>query len=412
MPRLLRRLQLVSLVLVALLMLAACGAPKPKAPLTPPANSSPQAEAEKPSEAPLTASTLRVVLNNMLREHVFLATAATGAALAGNPDGFAAGAKTLKEGNSVDLADLFGKVYGNDTRDTFLGLWNSHIDMVVAYTQGLVKGDKAAQDKAVADLAQYTTAFAATLEKITGLPATASQPLVADHITTLKKVIDDQKSGNANVAYTDLRTAMGHMDKIAKPLAAQIAKQRGYAGTADSKAADLRTQLNGLLQEHVLLAGAATGAALSGNTASFAAATKAEREGNSADLANAIGAIYGKDTGNTFLGLWNSHLDIFMAYTQGLAKGDKAAQDKAVTDLMSYVGSLASVFDKVTAGTLPSSASTGVIQQHVTTLKTAVDLQKIGDLSAAYTDLREAANHMRMIADPLAEAIAKQKNIT
>lgn len=412
MPRLLRRMQLVSLALVALLMLAACGgAAKPEAPLPPPVDSSPQAEPEKPTEVVITADALRVTLNNMLREHVFLATAATGAALAGNTAGFDAAAKALKEGNSVDLADLLGKVYGNDTRETFLGLWNSHIDMFVAYTQGLAKDDKAAQDKAVADLTQYTKDFSAALEKITGLPATASAPLVADHVRTLKTVIDKQKAGDATGAYTDLRAAMSHMDMIAKPLAAQIAKQQGFAGTADSKAADLGAALNGLLQEHVFLAGAATGAALSGNTAGFTAAAQAEKEGNSADLANAIGAIYGKDTGEVFLGLWNSHLDMFVAYTQSLAKDDKAAQGKAVTDLTNYVGSLASVLEKVTEGGLPSSASSGLIQQHVTTLKTAVDLQKTGDASGAYTDLREAANHMRMLADTLAQAIAKQKSI-
>ncbi|MGH8902563.1 MAG: hypothetical protein ACRDYA_13015 [Egibacteraceae bacterium] len=414
MPRLLRLTQLVSLALVALLMLAACGgATKQEAPVAPPAADAAKAEeSEKPAEAAITADALRVTLNNVLREHVFLASAATGATLAGDTAGFEAAAKALEEGNSVEFADLMGKIYDNDTREAFLGLWNSHIDMVVAYTNGLAKDDKAAQDKAAADLDQYSTDFAAALEKITGLPATASQPLVAEHVGTLRSLIDKQKAGDVNGAYTDLRTAMNRMDRIAKPLAVQIAKQQSFAGTAEGKAADLQVGLNGLLQEHVFLAGAATAAALAGNTAAFEAAARAEKEGNSVDLANAVKEVYGQDTGDAFLGLWNSHVDMFVSYTTGLTKNDKAAQDKAVTDLTNYVGSLASVFEKVTEGGLPATASSSLIQQHVTTLKTAVDVRKTGNLDAAYTDLREAAHHMRMIADPLAQAIVKQKAIS
>jgi hypothetical protein len=414
MPRLLRSVQLVSLALVALLMLAACGsgATRPDEASAPPAVESPQAEPEKPAEAAITADALRVTLNNVLREHVFLATAATGATLAGNTAGHNAAAKALKEGNSVEFADLLGKIYDPDTREAFLGLWNSHIDMFMAYTNGLAKNDQAAQDKAVSDLTQYSKDFAAALEKITSLPATSSEPLILEHIGTLRSVIDKQKAGDANGAYTDLRAAMTHMDTIAKPLAIQISKQKSFAGTADNKAADLQTRLNALMQEHVFLAGAATSAALAGNAPGFEAAAKASREGNSVELANTIGEIYGKDTGDAFLGLWNSQFDMFTAYTTGLAKNDKAVQDKAVTDLTNYVGSLASVFEKVTEGGLKSNTSSSLIQQHVTTLKTAVDLQKTGNLEAAYSDLREAAHHMRMIADPLAQTIVKQKSIS
>lgn len=414
MPRLLRHLKLVSLALVALLMLTACGdrATAPEKAPAPPAAESPQAEPEKPAEPAIAAEALRVTLNNTLREHVFLATAATGAVLAGNSDSFQGAEKALKEGTAVEFADLLGKIYGNETRESFLKLWSSHIDMVVAYANGLAKDDKAAQDKAVADLNQYTKDLAAELEKITGLPASQSEPLIAEHIGTLKSVIDKQKADDANGAYTGLRSAMSHMDTIAKPLAVQVAKQKSLAGTADSKAADLQAELNGLLQERVFLAGAATGAALSGNTAGFAAASKAEKEGNSAAFADAMAEVYGQSAGEAFLGLWNSHLDLFVAYANGLAKNDKAAQDKALTDLTSYVGSLASEFEKVTEGGLPSSASTSLIQQHVVGLRTAVDLQKTGEPTTAYTELREAAHHMRMIADSLAQAIVKQKRIS
>lgn len=49
-----------------------------------------------------------------------------------------------------------------------------------------------------------------------------------------------------------------------------------------------------------------------------------------------------------------------------------------------------------------------LVKTHVLTLKDVVDAQGMGDQKKAYTALRTAANHMMMIADPLASAIAKQ----
>lgn len=413
MPQLLRRLRLVSLALAALLMLAACGG-RAKAPEHAPAPSAGASEAQpgKPAEAAITAGALRVTLNNAFREHVFLASAVTGATLAGNTEVLKAASRALQQGTAVDLADLVGKIYDPETRERFLKLWSSHIDMVMAYTNGLAKGDQAAVDKAVADLAQYAKDLSAELEKITGLPASTSEPLVAHHVATLRSVIDKQKAGDAIGAYTDLRAAMSHMDTIAKPLAAQIAAQKRYAGTVDGAAADLQTRLNALLQERAFLAGAVTGAAVSGNAAGFEAAAKAGKEGNSVDLASTVSGVYEQGADPALVGALNSHADLFTAYTTGLANGDKAAQDKAVGDMRGYVGNLAIALEQATQGGLARSASMPLLQQHVTSLKTVVDLQRSGNQGAAYISLRETARQMRMIADSLAQAIAKQKNLS
>jgi hypothetical protein len=50
----------------------------------------------------------------------------------------------------------------------------------------------------------------------------------------------------------------------------------------------------------------------------------------------------------------------------------------------------------------------GLVKDHVVGLKAVVDAQARGDWSGTYAHLREAAGHMQMIADPLAEAIVKQ----
>lgn len=49
-----------------------------------------------------------------------------------------------------------------------------------------------------------------------------------------------------------------------------------------------------------------------------------------------------------------------------------------------------------------------LVKRHVLTLKPVIDAQAAGDQMAVYRDLRAATAHMRMIADPLADAIVKQ----
>ena len=48
------------------------------------------------------------------------------------------------------------------------------------------------------------------------------------------------------------------------------------------------------------------------------------------------------------------------------------------------------------------------MKDHILTLKPVIDAQAAGDQPKVYTFLRAATSHMRMIADPLAEAIVKQ----
>ena len=234
MPRALSRLRLATLTTVALMLLAACGggAPAEDEATAPDQGAAEQTEtqsaAEEPAAPEIDAASLRAMLNNALREHVFLAATATGAALGGDTAGFDAAAAAVG-GNSEDIAALVGSVYGPELQETFLGLWNSHIDMVVRYTQGIAADDTAAADAAVAELTEYVNTLASTLEQVTSLPASASSPLILQHVTTLKSAIDAQKAGDLTAAYTNLRAAANHMHEIANPLAATIVQQQGLS---------------------------------------------------------------------------------------------------------------------------------------------------------------------------------------
>jgi len=170
--------------------------------------------------------------------------------------------------------------------------------------------------------------------------------------------------------------------------------------------AALKAKLNTLLSEHVYLAAAATGAALGGRQAEFQAAAGA-LDNNSVDVSKAIGMVYGNGAESAFLALWRKHIGFVVDYTTGIAGKDKMKADKAVNDLVQYTQDFGAFLSSANPN-LPTSVVADLVKGHLLTLKSVIDAQQMGDQPKTYWALREAAMHMQMIADPLADAIAKQ----
>src|SRR5215510_13504465 len=175
---------------------------------------------------------------------------------------------------------------------------------------------------------------------------------------------------------------------------------------AATSAADLRVGLNSLLGEHVLIAAVATSHALGGRDPAFKGAVGG-LDANSIDISKAIGSVYGPDAEKAFLPLWRKHIGFFVDYTTGVATKDKAKQDKAVADLVSYSEDFAAFLSSANPN-LPKSAVAELVKGHIVTLKAVVDAQAAKEWPTVYSNLRTAASHMAMIADPLGMAIAKQ----
>lgn len=176
--------------------------------------------------------------------------------------------------------------------------------------------------------------------------------------------------------------------------------------TTDTKAADLRVLLNGLEQEHVALASAATRAGFDGS-ASFAPAA-ASLDKNSHDIAAAVGSVYGKDAEAKFYDIWSSHIGFFVDYTKAAKTGDKAGMDRAVAELNGYVDAISTFFSSANP-TLPKDAVASLVSEHVGLLKAAVDNYGAGDIAGSYAKQREARDQIGKIADALSGAIVKQK---
>ena len=165
---------------------------------------------------------LRVGLNQLLQEHLYLASFATGAALGGRSDEFDAAGTALNT-NGTDIGAAIGSLYGADAKDAFNAIWSAHNGFFVDYTTGVATHDQAKMDKAVSDLTTiYLPQFVDFLAGATDLPKDALTQLTQEHILTTKAIVDAQATMDWTAAAAADRTAGQHMEMIADPLAKAI----------------------------------------------------------------------------------------------------------------------------------------------------------------------------------------------
>jgi len=361
---------------------------------------------EAPMSDTLTSDTgaadLYAGLTHLLQEHVYLAGAATYAAINGGDFDGAAGA--LDE-NSVALSEAIGSVYGDDAGGAFLELWRTHIGFFVDYTQARAAGDEVGADAAVAALEGYAQDFGAFLESANpNLPQAAVAEELGPHVMTLTAAIDAQVAGDA-AQWTLLREAAGHMPNTAAVLAGGIVAQmpETFEGDVNAGGSQFRSGLTSLLSEHVYLATFATGEALGGGDFEGAAGVLDE---NSIALSEAIGSVYGDDAGGAFLELWRTHIGFFVEYTQARAAGDNAAAEAAAADLDGY----RTDFGAFLASANENFTADGIAEElvaHVDSVFAVIDAQASDD-AAQWSLMREAAGHMPHTAAALASGIVAQ----
>lgn len=206
--------------------------------------------------------------------------------------------------------------------------------------------------------------------------------------------------------FADARTAAAHMPETALTLATGLAAATGTAGEVDSEAADLRAGLTALLQEHVYLTGigVATAYTAGADSPEFAAA-KAALDGNTGDLADAVGALAGDEQGMAFQQLWDAHIGNFVDYAVAVKAGDQAGADAAQAALAQYTADAGAFFEQVSAGNLPADAVAEALRMHVTTMSAAIDALAAGEPTASDT-LKAAADHVGMDAGTIATGLA------
>jgi hypothetical protein len=164
----------------------------------------------------------RVALDQLLQEHLYLASFATDAALESR-DGETGAALARLGTNGTDIGAAIGSLFGSDAQDAFNRIWSAHNGFFVDYTTGVATDDQAMQDQAVEDLTTiYVPGFAAFLAGATGLPEDVLTSLVTDHVVHTKAIVDAQAGDDAEAAAAADQLAARHMQMIGDPLAAAI----------------------------------------------------------------------------------------------------------------------------------------------------------------------------------------------
>lgn len=181
--------------------------------------------------------------------------------------------------------------------------------------------------------------------------------------------------------------------------------------TVNSDGAGVRAALQGLLYDHVYLAGAAINQALADGgdlTAPGTAAAVEALDDNSVAVAALVGSVY-PEAEEAFLDSWRSHIPYFVNYTLGVVTEDQDAIEGAVADLEAYAVGFGVLINSVVP-TLPAEAVQAELEMHAGSLLDAIDANIAGD-PEYYTLLQESASHMQMTAQALAGGIAADLGI-
>ena len=167
---------------------------------------------------------LRLTLDRLLGEHVYLAAIAMRARL-GTSGNLPAAADALAA-NSSELAAQIGAIYGDEAETAFARLWNDHTGLYLDYVAGVAEGDEAAQETSVAGLREYRTDFSAFLAGANPLlDAAGLEGLLQVHTEHLIEQVREYDEGDYARAYAILREAYAHSGELSAGLAGAIADQ-------------------------------------------------------------------------------------------------------------------------------------------------------------------------------------------
>jgi hypothetical protein len=196
---------------------------------------------------------VRVALNLLLQEQVFLTAAAMNAASTARLDELIGVTPSLDQ-NSVLLAQVLGAAKGQATAVAVLDAWRGQVADLIAYSQGQ-------QAIALADLDRRRTSIAGQLA-MADFSVAAADDLLRRRIQAQLDVADSLTRHDSTDAARRLRVAAAASDELARPLAAAIAVHRPASAPppTDGLDIDVRIGLSRGLQEHTYLSGLAFGA--------------------------------------------------------------------------------------------------------------------------------------------------------
>ena len=178
------------------------------------------------------------------------------------------------------------------------------------------------------------------------------------------------------------------------------------ANAADSKAADLRVRLDGLLGEHVIV--------IAKNSLAATANRSDEYRGyatllttNGTDLSDVIGSALGATAAAGFDQIWSAQNNYYVDYTVGLVSHNAAKSNGAASGLLNgFVPQFAQFMSSMSS--IPLDPITELSREQVLETKAMIDDQAALNNAKTFADLQRAYAQASRIGDALASAIANK----
>ena len=272
------------------------------------------------------AADLRTKLNLALGEHIIFASKATGAALGGRAEEFAAYGDLLNK-NGTEIGATIGSVYGAEAEDAFNKIWSAHNGFFVDYTTGVAKKDMAMQDKAVNDLTTIYVPQFADFISWRDRPAEGRGHLAHDRPRPpdqghrrrpgqegLDRRLRRDPDRLRPHADDRRRARPGHRRRSSRTSSPVTRRTRASTSASRSTSSSRSTSTSPPSPRALR--------STAGPTSSPPSVDALNTNGT--DVGGAIGSLYGDEAKDAFNKIWSAHNGFFVDYTTGVATKDQA----------------------------------------------------------------------------------------
>ncbi len=351
------------------------------------------------SSAAPSAADLSLQLQSLLGQHTVLAADMMRGRLRGDPD-LAQAANAALGKNTDAMGQIVGTMFGDAAKNQFATLWASHVQAFFNYARGLADHDDAVRTQAQTTITAFEHNLAAFFSGASQgrLPAATAEAVIREHVDHLLHQADLYAAGDYAKADQTYREAYTQAFGIGKALASTLLPPN-VATVLNTPTWRLRSELDRLLGEHVVLVIAAMRSGVT-NAADFSAAATTVN-GNTRDLAGAIDTLFGGPAAKRFQSLWADHVDALISYAGALVKHDDAQRSQARAKLSTFESQFAAYLFAATNKKLTNTALAKAFLMHDQMLIGEVeafvgkDYQRAHDLAySTYQDMFTLAGEL------------------
>src|SRR2546429_7392202 len=191
----------------------------------------------------VTAVGLRIGLEELFGQDVFVGIRVTRSRLRGDPD-FTQAAVSALSRNSDDLTKLFTQVYGGAQAQKFRGLWEAKQQSLIDYARAVSQHDQAAKASARSQLHAFPRQIAQYLHGLTGgkIAAGTISSRLRTHVNDLMDFTDAYAARDYATAYRIERVDYERQFALGTVVAAGIEEDRD--GRSEEHTSELQSRLH------------------------------------------------------------------------------------------------------------------------------------------------------------------------